>query len=109
MNITLKQHEGQINDGEKVITVKHPQDMVFLDGFCVGYIAHRNGAKFCPLRHFDKDELDPILKKIGELRIKDFTPPTGAGEPPMDPDKVDAELAKAAAAENDEYEDDDDE
>lgn len=109
MNITLKQHEGQIFDGVKHITVKHPQDMVFGDGFCIGYIAHRDNAKFCPIIQVDDNDVQPILRQIAELRKGKFTAPAGMAEPPMDPEKVDAELAKAAAVENDEYEDDDDE
>ena|SRR5690606_22538061 len=107
MKITLKQHEGQIKTGDTITTVKHPQDMVFRDGICIGYIAHRDGATFCPLAAMDEAEVNPILRQIAALRKGVFTAPAGIAEPPMDASKIEDELAKATMAEDDNEEDDD--
>lgn len=102
LDVRVEQNVGKKRVNGKLVEVAHPVDRVWVDGQFIGYIARMDGAKLCPLRAMSEQEVAPILRKIGELRKDDFTPPAGVGSAPPTPEKVERAWAAIDAQENDE-------
>lgn len=105
MDVLLKRHEGVKRVGGQLISVKHPQDLVYLDGKHIGYIGRRDNAKLALIYPLDEDLKAPVLRQIASIREAEgvFGPPAGAGNAP-----VPAERASAAWDQLDNHQEEED-
>lgn len=68
MVVELSQLVGEMGTKSGPVSVRHNVDRVLVDGSLAGWLARKDGAKFCPTKKLDPITASQVVAELARLR-----------------------------------------